>query len=552
MADVQAKLLLVDDQEHNLVAMSEVLRGEEVELLLARSGHDALELLLSHEVALALIDVQMPRMDGYELAELMRGVERTRQVPLIFITAAVPQELRFRGYEAGAVDFLFKPIEPEIIRSKVSIFLQLYRQRRELAAQRDELRQLLEDKSRLLEVRQHAAQELEARVRERTRDLVQSQERLRTLGNELNLAELRERKRLAAELHDHLQQMLVFGKIKLNQGRQLGQDDSSSAEIMRQLDEVFTNALAYTRTLVAELSPPALRDHGLAAGLTWLGEYMKKYDLAVTVTVPEEDTPALPEEQVALLFQSVRELLLNTWKHAATDHAAVTMLQQPDHLRIEVRDYGKGFHVPTADASPDSQSSKFGLLSIRERMIALGGSFEIDSSPGSGTRSVLTLPLAVPPTDHHQAPRFVAKQGRTNREKRMVRARTIRVVLVDDHAMVRQGLRSVLDGYRDLEVVAEASDGEQALDVVDRFGPSVVLMDINMPKMDGIEATARLKARHPDLHVIGLSVNAARDNQEAMQKAGAHVLITKEAAVDHIYTAIQEALQRSAHVPSLP
>lgn len=545
MVDAQAKLLIVDDQEHNLVAMGEVLRGEEAELLLARSGHDALELLLKHEVALALIDVQMPRMDGYELAELMRGVERTRKVPLIFVTAAVPHELRFRGYEAGAVDFLFKPIEPEIIRSKVGVFLQLYRQRRELAAQRDELR-------RLLEARRHAAEELEARVRERTCDLLQSQERLRILGNELNLAELRERKRLAAELHDHLQQMLVFGKIKLNQGRQPGRDGSSSAEIMRQLDEVFTNALAYTRTLVAELSPPALRDHGLAAGLTWLGEYMKKYDLAVTVTVPEQDALTLPEEQVALLFQSVRELLLNTWKHAATDQAAVTMIQRPDHLRIEVRDHGKGFHAPTAGASADSQSSKFGLLSIRERMIALGGSFEIDSSPGAGTRSVLTLPLTFPPANHHQAPRFVQKQGRAKREKRMDHARTIRVVLVDDHAMVRQGLRSVLDGYRDLEVVAEASDGEQALDVVDRFTPAVVLMDINMPKMDGIDATARLKARHPDLHVIGLSVNAARDNQEAMLKAGAHVLITKEAAVDHIYTAIQEALQRSAHIPSLP
>jgi signal transduction histidine kinase len=128
------KCLLVDDLEENLLALSALLRRQDVEILTARSGREALELLLVHEVALALLDVQMPEMDGFELAELMRGTERTRQVPIIFITAGSRDQHRvFQGYESGAVDFLFKPIEPHILQSKADVFFQLHRQKQQLA-----------------------------------------------------------------------------------------------------------------------------------------------------------------------------------------------------------------------------------------------------------------------------------------------------------------------------------------------------------------------------------------------------------------------------------
>ncbi|OSZ69297.1 regulator [Sphingomonas sp. IBVSS2] len=134
------KILVVDDVEKNLIAMDALLRRDGVEILKAPSGPAALELLLRHEVALALLDVQMPGMDGYELAELMRGTERTRRVPIIFVTAvATDERRRFRGYEAGAVDYLFKPVDPQIVRSKVDIFVELARQRLEIARQRDQL-----------------------------------------------------------------------------------------------------------------------------------------------------------------------------------------------------------------------------------------------------------------------------------------------------------------------------------------------------------------------------------------------------------------------------
>jgi len=128
------KCLLVDDVEENLLALAALLRREDVQILTASSGVEALELLLVHDVALALLDVQMPEMDGFELAELMRGSERTRHVPLIFVTARARDERRlFKGYDAGAVDFLHKPIEPRILENKAQTFFQLHRQKQQLA-----------------------------------------------------------------------------------------------------------------------------------------------------------------------------------------------------------------------------------------------------------------------------------------------------------------------------------------------------------------------------------------------------------------------------------
>ncbi len=401
--------------------------------------------------------------------------------------------------------------------------------------------------------------ELEQAVHVKTAELRQSQERLRAMATDLNLAEQRERKRLATELHDHLQQMLVFGKIKLGQGQRQAKAGPEAAKLMKETDDVLSDALKYTRTLVAELSPIVLRDHGLAAGLKWLGEYMHKHQLAVTVIVPE-DALTLPEDQAVLLFQSVRELLINSAKHAGTGQATVALEQRDGLVRIEVRDEGTGFDLAAAAAAaaagtPGGEiSSKYGLFSIQERMKALGGSFDIESAPGKGTTATLMLPLgggAAARTEelglrtelsdgsalkaqHSALPGRSALQQHTNR---------VRVLLVDDHAMVRQGLRSLLDAYNDIQVVGEAQDGAEAVRLVGKLQPQVVVMDINMPKMNGIEATMRIKTQWPETIVVGISVNTGDANGEAMTQAGAAVLLTKEAAVDELYRTIQDVLK---------
>lgn len=425
---------------------------------------------------------------------------------------------------------------------------------------------------------------LEQRVGERTRELKQSQERLRALATELNLAEQRERKRVATELHDHLAQLLVLSRLKIGQAKRVGGRHPAYGSLLQQSEDVINDALAYTRTLVADLSPTILYEFGLGAALAWLAEYMRRYDLSVNLIMEKHEDAVLPEDQAVLLFQSIRELLINAHKHARSHDATVTVTRQRNSLRIEVRDEGQGFDpsaILLTNDEPSAPVLHFGLFSIRERMRALGGAFDIHSQPGQGTTATLTVTLPPPArderderdslcvtrdllnggavssapdgaariTDHASPSPSSSEYGAPSRITDHASRPLIRVLLVDDHAMMRQGLRSVLETYADVQVVGEASDGEEAIAQAERLGPSVVVMDINMPRMNGIEATARIKARSPDVIVIGLSVNAAGGNQEAMRAAGASLLLTKESAVEQLYESIQQAMKQQASRP---
>ena len=226
-------------------------------------------------------------------------------------------------------------------------------------------------------------------AQERIRALTHSQARLRAMANELNLTEQRERKHLATELHDHLAQMLVVGKLKLSQARRLSGLMPSCLGLLNEVDHVLKRSLAYIRTLVADLAPLALRDFGLLGGLQWLVEQMQHDGLAVSLHTSLEQLK-LPEYQSIPLFQSIQELLTNVMKHAESDDATVSVEQHTGTLRIEVRDNGVGFDPVVVKKE---HFSKFGLFSIGERMQALGGTFEVESTPGHGTIATLTLPV---------------------------------------------------------------------------------------------------------------------------------------------------------------
>ncbi len=246
--------------------------------------------------------------------------------------------------------------------------------------------------------------ELEQAVASRTQSLRQSEERLRALATELNLAEQRERNRLATELHDHLAQMLVLGRLKLSQARQSGEVAGQAAELLLETEKALSDSLIYTRTLVADLAPPVLREFGLPAALRWLSDRMRQLDLIVTVDVQEAEDFTLPEDQAILLFQSARELLINVAKHAGSPDATLRLVRGDRQLRLEVLDKGTGFNPTDPTGSSASLASKFGLFSIRERMKALGGSFELESAIGRGTRAVMVLPMLRAPAvmTHHR------------------------------------------------------------------------------------------------------------------------------------------------------
>ena len=241
---------------------------------------------------------------------------------------------------------------------------------------------------------------LERKLAERTQELGRSLVDLRSLATALDAAEQRERTHLSAELHDYLAQLLVLGHMKIGLLQRLPLPSAGDA-MVQEVDDVLTQALQYCQTLMAELSPPILHEQGLVPGIRALATQMKRHDLEVRVDLDQIDECASPLSCAVLLFRSVRELLINTAKHAAVKQATVCLTCDQGLLQIVVRDEG-GFDL-TASAEPPAGtesvlSSKIGLLTIRERMKVLNGRFDFISAPKEGTTATLTLPLGPPTT----------------------------------------------------------------------------------------------------------------------------------------------------------
>ncbi len=371
----------------------------------------------------------------------------------------------------------------------------------------------------------------------------------------MTIAEQTERRRLATELHDYLAQMLVVTRMKVSQ--LLRQDhDPDVRTILQEADQLLHQSLDYTRTLVSELTPQALYERGLSAAVRWLGDQMRRQQiLTVEISLDTPELP-LPEADAVLLFHSIRELLFNVLKHGKTDRASVLMRYDQDVLSITVSDHGCGFDV---SGLSEDRSDRFGLLSVRERMMAIGGDFDLQSEPGKGTVASLHFPFRMP-SIHIEAQEAEEESQSSTRaqlstrhtdvnvtipsaEKRDV-ATPLRVLVVDDHQMVREGLCCMLEEYDDLTVVGEASTGEQALQLVGTLVPHVVIMDMNMPGWNGAETTRRILKAHPSTTVIGLSVQTDPHIAESMLKAGAAAFLQKDTVGQQLYLTIQTAVQR--------
>jgi signal transduction histidine kinase len=448
--------LLVDDLEENLLSLGALLRRDGLELLKARSGDEALELLLRNDVALALVDVQMPGLNGFELAELMRGNERTRRVPIIFLTAgAADSQRRFRGYEAGAVDFINKPIEPDVLRSKAEVFFELYRQRQQIAAQRDELKA-------------HADALKEA---DRRKD-----EFLATLAHELRnpLAPLRHgldllrrspEGRDAADIRDMMDRQLVHLVRLIDDLLDVSRVSQGKIELRRERIEaadVFRSALEVSRPLIESAGHSLIVD--LPASPIWL------------------------DADLTRLAQVVGNLLNNAAKYTpARGRISLSVQAQGDAAVIVVSDNGIGIPADMQSkvfelfAQVDNHLERargglgIGLALVRQLVAMHGGSVEARSA-GAGRGSVFTvrlplatgaeLPFASPSVDTQPVP-----------------TRRLKVLVVDDGVEVAQTVGWMLEEIgHDYFLV---HDGREALQAAKDFGAEVVLLDIGLPGMDG-------------------------------------------------------------------
>ena len=361
---------------------------------------------------------------------------------------------------------------------------------------------------------------LEQRVAERT---VQ----LRALAAELSRAEERERQRLARILHDHLQQLLVAARLNIStMQRRLTEEPLQRAA--ERVDDVLDEAIRTSRSLTAELSPPVLYDAGLTPALHWLARWIEEKH-GLVVEVDAEDLGNQPPEGLrAMLFQATRELLFNVVKHAGVNRARLTLRRvAEDQVELIVRDEGAGFD-PTRIGR--QEEGGFGLFSIRERLELLGGQMKVVSAPGQGTQVILEVPLRGAEIEAaeeaaEQAAKRMAETGRGRAEERAgVREAaggpSVQVLLVDDHTIMRQGLARLLQD-EGIGLAGQADNGREAIALALMTHPDVILMDVSMPGMDGVEATRRILAELPDVKVIGLSMHEGSEMAGRMREAGA-------------------------------
>jgi CheY-like chemotaxis protein len=357
----------------------------------------------------------------------------------------------------------------------------------------------------------------------------------------LTLAEQHAREQLAKTLHDGLQQLLLIAALNLDQQmKHDAQAGTSPAEHLLQAKSHLDEAIAAARSLSFELFPPVLQSSGLPAALTWLADWTRnKYGIDVQVSASPLANSARKDVRT-LLFESVRELLFNAVKHAHAERVSVDLAVDADGmLCITVTDQGIGFE-PAEVAEPSKGGpAGWGLFSIRERLTLLGGRFDIDSRPGHGAQFRLIAPLGVPDTGSPQDAQSHAVIGLApSIAPSPATVHALKILVVDDHAAVRRVFRDMLQERLELCVVGEASNGLEAIAQAHALRPDVILMDISMPQMDGVEATRRIRAELPAIQILGLSMQVRTESRHPIEHAGASGFFIKGAdtqrLIDHL------------------
>lgn len=497
--------LLVDDLEENLLALEALLRRDGLVLLKARSGNEALELLLKHDIALALMDVQMPGMDGFELAELMRGTERTRAVPIIFLTAANDdRQRRFRGYEAGAVDFLCKPIDPDILRSKAQVFFDLYRQKQQLAAQRDDLKTSAEENARLLkESRQYADALKEA---DRRKD-----EFIATLAHELRnpLAPIRNGLEILRMTHDENMAVTVRDMM----GRQM-------SHLVRLIDDLL-DISRVSQGKIDLIREPIIVQDALRSAVEAAMPVIDQGNHVLTLDIP--DAPLWINADLTRISQIATNLLNNASKYTPNGgKIKISLRKHNQEAVIAVSDNGLGippdmmpriFDLFTqVNRNLDRAQGGLGIgLALVKRLIDMHeGSIRVESG-GLNQGSVFTLHFPLTSAKSEELP--AEPKTKTN-------TAPLKILIVDDNVPSAQTIGWMLELIGHQTVLAHS--GTEAVETAKKENPDVIMLDIGLPGMNGYEV-CRLLRQDPifknTVFIAQTGWGQERDRQEA-QSAG--------------------------------
>jgi PAS domain S-box-containing protein len=371
---------------------------------------------------------------------------------------------------------------------------------------------------------------LEAQVAERTALAQARTKQLQGLAVELIETEERERRRFAELLHEDLQQMLASARFQL----QAVSADLPTEPMLANVIRILEESIAKSRSLSHELSPPVLHYSDLYAAFVWLARQMgEQFGLAVQL---EADKPPQIENGPlkVFVFRAVQEFLFNTVKHAEVKSARIVLSSLNGNFQVSVSDEGQGFDKNILDS--DNAKTGFGLIAIRERAHYMGGRLKIESMPGQGARLSLIVPINFVPKNDRNHP--VEHSLDDISQKKFSSSEGLRVLFADDHKVMRQGLIRLISGQPGIQVVGEAANGREALELTLKLKPDVVVMDINMPEMDGIEATRFIKTELPKVRVIGLSMHEDDSIYRIMRDAGADAFVIKTASSAELLKAI--------------
>jgi signal transduction histidine kinase len=387
-----AKILIVDDLPENLLALDALIRQDDRLIFQASCGVDALALLLEHDFALAILDVQMPDMNGFELAELMRGTEKTHHIPIVFVSAAGKESnYAFKGYESGAVDFLYKPLDTHAVKSKVQVFVELYCQRREVRRQLQALEQSQQAQQALVQQLQTAQGKLQGAIRMRDDFMSVVAHELCTPLNTL-LLDSQVRKLQLDRGHSAIFDAAYLQKMVARDQRQI-QSMMNLINDMQDVSRIRSNRLS--------IRPHAVE---LATLLARVVDNLSHQAAAVGSTITlHAAQPITGHWDEFRIEQVVINLLTNTLRYGNGKPVDVSLTATPEGASIAVRDQGKGISVPDQQrifeqfervAENDHAGGLgLGLFITRQLVEAHGGSISVQSRLDEGSVFTVTLPL---------------------------------------------------------------------------------------------------------------------------------------------------------------
>ncbi|MBV7565391.1 hybrid sensor histidine kinase/response regulator [Pseudomonas sp. PDM27] len=392
LSNIQAKLLIVDDLPENLLALEALIKREDRIVYKALSADEALSLLLQHEFAMAILDVQMPGMNGFELAELMRGTEKTKNIPIVFVSAAGREmNYAFKGYESGAVDFLHKPLDIHAVKSKVNVFVDLYRQSKAMKEQVLALEQSRREQEALLEQLQNTQLELQQAVRMRDDFMSIVAHEVRTPLNGLILETQLRKMHLARD------NAAAFTLDKMH--AMVDRDERQIKSLIRLIEDMLD--VSRIRTGKLSIRPTRFDLSTLVRDL--LHNFSRQIDAAETSVTLDAEQPVIGNWDEFRIEQVISNLLTNALRYGAKSPVTVKVYSEGGQALVDVRDQGIGIseenqtrifqQFERVSARQAVAGLGLGLFISEQIVTAHGGTITVQSRIGEGALFRVCLPL---------------------------------------------------------------------------------------------------------------------------------------------------------------